>query len=85
MTLVAAIFLFIFGSLGAWLLYVKFPKAHYTRAAYIFMAVGGLAFMLWILSHLLGAGIAAIVLLVAGGTLGIIGAVRKEVRVVPPS
>ncbi len=85
MTLVAALFLFVFGSLGAWLLYVRFPNAHFTRAAYIFMALGGLAFMAWIFSHLLGAGIAAIVLLVAGGTLGIVGAVRKEVRMVPPS
>ena len=85
MTLFAAIFLFVFGSLGAWLLYVKFPEARFTRAAYIFMAIGGLAFMLWSFTHMLGAGIAAIVLLVAGGTLGIVGAIRKEVRMVPPS
>ena len=85
MTLVAALFLLVFGSLGAWLLSVKFPQARYTRAAYVFMALGGVAFLIWIFSHLLGAGIAAIVLLVAGGTLGIIGAVRKEVRMLPPS
>ena len=84
MTLFAALFLLVFGALGAWLLSARFPTARYTRLAYVFMAFGGLAFLIWALSHQIGAGIAAIVLLLLGGSFGIVGAVRKEVRMVPP-
>lgn len=84
MTLAAAIFLFIFGSLGAWFVFMRYPRAHFTRAAYVFMGIGGLAFIAWWFSHLLGAAIAAMLLLLAGGTLGVIGALRKEVRLLPP-
>jgi hypothetical protein len=84
-TLAAAIFLFVFGSLGTWVITLRYPQAHYTRAGYIFMAIGGLAFIVWAFSHSLGVAIGAMVLLFAGGTLGVIGAFRKEVRLLPPT
>ncbi|MDQ2865741.1 MAG: hypothetical protein M3R51_05895 [Candidatus Eremiobacteraeota bacterium] len=85
MTLVAAAFLFIFGSAGAAVVFLRYPRAHFTRAAYVFMAVGGAVFIAWAVSHVLGLGVAAMMLLLLGGTLGAIGAFRKEVRMLPPS
>lgn len=84
MILAAACFLFLFASFGAWVVFVRYPKAHFTRAGYVFMGIGGLAFIAWSFQHLIGVGIAAMILLFAGGLLGAIGAFRKEVRMLPP-
>ncbi|MEO9170541.1 MAG: hypothetical protein ABI282_06920 [Candidatus Baltobacteraceae bacterium] len=85
MTLVAAAFLFLFGTAGALIVFLRYPRAHFTRASYIFMGLGGLVFIAWSLSHSIGVGVAAMILLLAGGTLGVIGAFRKEVRMLPPA
>lgn len=84
MSIAAGLFLFIFGGLGTWLLVTRYPEAHYTRAAYVFMGIGGLVFVAWSLSHLIGIGVAGVALLVIGGVCGVIGWVRKEMRVFPP-
>lgn len=44
------------------------------------MAIGGLAFIAWALTHNLAAGIVATALLAAGGVSGVAGALRKELR-----
>ncbi len=80
MTVVAGIFLFLFGALGAWLLGKRFPSARFTRNGYAAMALGGLLFAAWALSHVLGVGVVAAVLLLIGGVLGAIGAFRRELR-----
>lgn len=85
MTLVAAIFLCLFGAVGAWVVIVRYPKAHFTRAAYIFMTLGGLAFIGWYFSHWIGVAIGAMILLFIGGSAGVIGAFRREVRLAPPA
>ena len=80
MSIAAGLFLFIFGGLGTWLLLARYPNAHYTRAAYVFMGLGGLVFVAWALSHLIGIGVAGVALLVIGGICGVIGWMRKEMR-----
>jgi hypothetical protein len=79
----AGLFLFVFGSLGAWLLGARFPNARFLRTGYVLMALGGLVFCVWALSHNLAAGIVGIALLLCGGISGAIGAFRKEVRMFP--
>lgn len=85
MSVAAGVFLFLFGGLGTWLLFVRYPNAHYTRASYIFMALGGLVFVAWAISHVMGLGIAGVALLLIGGISGVIGWFRKEMRVFPPA
>jgi hypothetical protein len=82
-SIAAGIFLFLFGGLGTWLLFTRYPEAHYTRAAYVFMSIGGLVFVAWALSHAIGAGIAGVALLLIGGICGTIGWFRKEMRAFP--
>ncbi len=85
MSIAAGIFLFVFGGLGTWLLFTRYPNAHYTRAAYVFMGIGGLVFVAWALSHLLGIGVAGVALLLLGGICGAVGWMRKEMRLFPPA
>lgn len=85
MNIAAGLFLFIFGGLGVWLLTVRFPNARFMRIAYALMSLGGIVFVAWALTHSIVLGIAGIVLLVAGGVTGAIGALRKEMRVFPPA
>ena len=80
MTFLAGAFIAAFGAGGAWLLTAKFPAARFLRLGYALMAVGGVAFAVWGATHLLYAGIAAMALLAVGGILGIVGAMRKELR-----
>ena len=80
MTVFAGLFLFVFGGLGAWLLTKRFPHARFTRNAYASMSVGGLLFVAWALSRVLGVGVVAALFLVGGGVLGAIGAFRRELR-----
>jgi hypothetical protein len=79
-TVFAGLFLFVFGGLGTWLFAKRFPNAHFMRNGYAAMSLGGLLFVAWALSHVLGIGIAAAIMLLAGGTLGVIGAFRRELR-----
>ncbi len=84
MSIVAGLFLLVFGGLGAWWLGARFPNARFLRAGYLLMALGGLIFAVWALTHNLIVGILGIGLLLAGGASGTIGAIRKEVRMLPP-
>ena len=84
MSIGAGLFLFVFGALGTWLLRAKFPHARVMPIAYVLMSIGGLVFVVWTLTHALAFGVAGAVLLVAAGILGMIGAMRKEIRVAPP-
>ena len=63
MKIVAGLFIFVFGCLGAWLL---------------------TAFAAWSVLHAVALGIAGVALLLVGGVSGAIGALRKEVRLLPP-
>ncbi len=63
---------------------MRFPQAHYTRASSIFMSLSGVLFIIWTFTQLLGVGLAAFVLLLTSCVCGIVGAVRKETRVLPP-
>jgi hypothetical protein len=81
MAIVAGVFLMLFGGAMAWWLPRGFPNARYTRFAYFFMALGGLLFLLWAIGHSSVVGIAAMVGLVVGGIFGIVGFLRKELRI----
>jgi hypothetical protein len=79
-TVFAGLFLFVFGGLGVWLFAKHFPAARFMRNGYAAMSLGGLLFVAWALTRVLGIGVAAAVFLLAGGTLGAIGAFRRELR-----
>ena len=81
MAIVAGAFLLLFGAAMAWWLPRGFPQARYTRIAYFCTALGGLGFLVWAISHVLSLGIVAVVFLLLGGIFGIVGFVRKELRV----
>jgi hypothetical protein len=81
MAIVAGAFLLLFGAAMVWWLPRGFPEARYTRIAYVFTALGGLGFLIWAILHMLPAGVAAVIFLVLGGIFGIIGFMRKELRV----
>lgn len=84
MNVAAGIFLFLFGGLGAWLIFARAPRAHFTRAAYVFMSAGGIVFVVWSFTRLLGVGLAGVALLLLAGICGAVGAFRKEMRCLPP-
>lgn len=65
----------------AWWLPRGFPGARYTRVAYVFTALGGLGFTIWAIWHTLPVGVAAVVALALGGIFGLVGFLRKELRV----
>lgn len=81
MAVVAGAFLFLFGAAMAWWLPRGFPQARYTRVAYVLTAIGGLGFLVWALAHVLAAGVTAVFFLLVGGIFGVVGYVRKELRV----
>lgn len=85
MTIAAGVFLFLFGGLGTWLLFARYPNAHFTRASYVFMALGGIVFVTWALTHMIGIGVAGVALLLIGGICGVVGWFRKEMRLFPPA
>jgi hypothetical protein len=80
-TLFAGIFLTLFGAAGAWFLTTRFPSAKFLRTGYAIMAISGLLFLTWAALKILPIGVAAAVLLGAGATIGIVGALRRELRV----
>lgn len=44
------------------------------------MALSGMLFLAWTAVHVIGIGVAAAALLALGATIGIIGALRRELR-----
>jgi hypothetical protein len=50
------------------------------RAGYAAMAVSGALFLLWDALKIVAIGVAAAALLAAGATIGIVGALRRELR-----
>jgi len=80
MTYVAGAFLILFGGAASWLLATRFPKALFTRIGYGMMTVGGVLAIVWAFVGVLSFGVAAVVILMFGGLIGVIGALRKELR-----
>jgi hypothetical protein len=80
MTYVAGSFLILFGGAASWLLATRFPTAILTRIGYAMMTIGGVLAIAWASAGLLWIGAAAIVILTLGGLIGVIGAMRKELR-----
>ena len=85
MSIAAGAFLFLFGAFGVWLILTRYPKAHFMRTGYVFMSLGGLISVMWGLTHTLVLGVAGMVLLLVGGASGVLGALRKELRMLPPA
>lgn len=79
-TIAAGIFLMLFGAAGAWLLTARFPSAKFLRVGYALMAISGALFLIWSASRIVLVGVAAAALLAIGATIGIIGALRRELR-----
>lgn len=79
-TIAAGIFLTVFGAAGAWFLTTRFPSAKFLRAGYAIMALSGAVFLAWSALHLIAVGVAAAALLAIGAAIGIVGALRRELR-----
>jgi hypothetical protein len=79
-TVAAGLFLMVFGAAGAWFLTTRFPSAKFLRAGYATMAASGILFLIWSLIHVVPVGVAAAVLLGTGAAIGIVGALRRELR-----
>lgn len=79
-TIAAGIFLLVFGAAGAWFLTTRFPSAKYLRAGYALMALSGALFLIWNVLAMVWIGVAAAALLAAGALIGIVGALRRELR-----
>lgn len=79
-TLLAGVFITLFGALGAWFLATRFPSARFMRAGYVLMAAGGALFVIWSATKGMAMGIAATIVLAAGGAVGALGALRSELR-----
>ena len=84
MSVFAGAFLAIFGALISWLLAARYPAARFMRLGYGLMTLGGLLFVLWSFERLTAIGLGALAVLLFGGIFGIVGAVRKELRMFPP-
>lgn len=84
MTTAAGLFLMLFGAAGAWFLAKHYPTARYLRASYAFMAIGGALFVAWGVSKAIVVGVAAAALLAIGGSVGVFGALRRELRLRTP-
>jgi hypothetical protein len=78
---VAGLFLTAFGALGAWFLSARYPDARFLRVGYALMSAGGGLFVVWALSKILIVGVAAAAVVAIGAFAGVIGALRKELRV----
>ena len=70
----------LFGAAGAWLLTTRFPSAKFLRVGYALMALSGALFLVWSASRIMAVGVAAAALLAIGAMIGIIGALRRELR-----
>lgn len=70
----------LFGAAGAWLLTTRFPSARFLRVGYALMALSGALFLVWSASRIVPVGVAATVLLAIGAMIGIVGALRRELR-----
>lgn len=81
MALVAGIFLVLFGAAMLFWLPRQFPNAKVTRIAYAWTTAGGAASILFALTHLLIAGVVAVIFILIGSIFGIVGWARKELRV----
>ena len=79
-TIAAGIFLTVFGAAGAWFLTTRFPSAKFLRVGYAVMAASGVLFLVWSALKILPVGVAAAALLGIGAAIGIIGALRRELR-----
>ena len=82
MTVFAAVIV-LFGILVSWLLWKKSPQARFTRIGYGFITLGGVLALIWGPTHALPVGILALAVLVAGFLCGMIGTVRRELRLQP--
>ncbi|MBV8372151.1 MAG: hypothetical protein JOY69_02730 [Candidatus Eremiobacteraeota bacterium] len=80
MSVAAGLFLAAFGALGAWFLSKRFPAARFLRIGYILMSAGGVLFVTWALSKILSIGISAAGVMALGAVIGMVGALRKELR-----
>ncbi|HXM08268.1 MAG TPA: hypothetical protein VN936_12430 [Candidatus Acidoferrum sp.] len=78
--LCAGIFVGLFGLVGASFIGRRFPNARWLRAGYLIMGFGGALFAIWAVTHVLGIGVAAALVVAAGAAIGAIGALRKELR-----
>jgi hypothetical protein len=76
----AGTFLAVFGACGAWFLTTRFPSARFMLTGYRLMSLGGMLFMVWVLSKNVALGVAAMAALGTGAVIGVIGAVRRELR-----
>lgn len=83
MNVAAGIFLVLFGSVSTWWTSMNYPNANFTRAGSILMAISGIVFLAWTFTHAIAVGIGASALLLISGVIGVIGAFRKETRVLP--
>jgi hypothetical protein len=79
-TLLAGLFLAVFGACGAWFLTTRFPSARFLRTGYALMSLAGVFFIVWALARNVVLGVAATALLGCGGAVGVFGALRRELR-----
>jgi len=79
-TIAAGIFLTVFGAAGAWFITTRFPSASFLRSGYALMALSGVLFLIWTAVHVVAIGLAAAALLGLGALTGIVGALRRELR-----
>jgi hypothetical protein len=79
-TIAAGVFLMVFGAAGAWFLTTRFPSAKFLRVGYTLMALSGTLFLVWTVFKIVPLGLAAAALLGIGATIGIVGALRRELR-----
>jgi hypothetical protein len=79
-TALAGIFLAAFGALGAWFLSRRFPHAHFLRFGYVLMSSGGGLFVVWSFAKVLPVGVSAAVVMATGAVVGMVGALRRELR-----
>lgn len=85
MTLIAGVFLVLFGAVLSWFLAVRFANANLMRIGYGVITLGGVLFVVWSVTTMLAFGIAALFVLLIGGLFGVIGALRRELRITPPA
>lgn len=81
MNVAAGIFLVLFGSVSTWWTSTNYPNANFTRTGSVLMAISGVVFLAWTFTHAIAVGIAASALLLISGLIGVVGALRKETRV----
>jgi hypothetical protein len=79
-TLLAGLVLVAVGGFGAWLLTTRFPSARFMQTGYVLMGTSGIVFMVWGLAKNLALGVAATALLGCGALIGVLGALRRELR-----